>query len=140
MPYIRRLKSGKYCFQIHKKGFPRLQKSFLDKPTARNWAREIELQMDKNIFEDYSGAAGTSLKALLIKYRDEITSKKRGFREETSKINYLFATILILTPSKTPESHQDYDFKVDEYSHHSNISKKLNQKFKIKNTNIGMGP
>ena len=41
--------------------------------------------MDKNIFEDYSGAAGTTLKALLIKYRDEITSKKRGFREETSK-------------------------------------------------------
>ena len=75
--YIRKLKSGKWYVEINKKGFPRLQKSFLDKPTARNWAREIELQMDKNIFEDYSGAAGTTLKALLIKYRDEITSKKR---------------------------------------------------------------
>ena len=87
--YIRKLKSGKWYVEINKKGYPRLQKSFLDKPTARNWAREIELRMDKNIFEDYSGAAGTTLKALLIKYRDEITSKKRGFREETSKINYL---------------------------------------------------
>ena len=83
--YIRKLKSGKWYVEINKKGFPRLQKSFLDKPTARNWAREIELQMDKNIFEDYSGAAGTDLKSLLIKYRDEITSKKRGVREETSK-------------------------------------------------------
>ena len=27
-------------------------------------------------------------------------------------INYLFATILILTPSKTPESHADYNFVV----------------------------
>ena len=48
--YIRKLKSGKWYVEINKKGFPRLQKSFLDKPTARNWAREIELQMDKNIF------------------------------------------------------------------------------------------
>jgi hypothetical protein len=87
--YIRKLKSKKWYVEINKKDFPRLQKSFLDKPTARNWAREIELQMDKNIFEDYSGAAGTTLKALLIKYIDKITSKKRGFREETSKINYL---------------------------------------------------
>ncbi len=51
---------------------------FLDKPTARNWAREIELQMDKNIFEDYSGATGTTLKVLLIKYRNEITTNKKG--------------------------------------------------------------
>ena len=57
--------------------FPRLSKTFIDKISGRRWAREIELQMDKNIFEDYSGAAGTTLKSLLIKYRDEITSKKR---------------------------------------------------------------
>ena len=62
--YIRKLKSGKWYVEINKKGFPRLQKSFLDKPTARNWAREIELQMDKNIFEDYSGAIEDYKKAL----------------------------------------------------------------------------
>jgi hypothetical protein len=71
--YIRKLKSGKWYVEINKKGFPRLQKSFLDKPTARNWAREIELQMDKNIFEDYSGAAGTTLKALLLNNKPKIT-------------------------------------------------------------------
>lgn len=42
--YIRKLKSGKWYVEINKKGFPRLQKSFLDKPTARNWAKEIELR------------------------------------------------------------------------------------------------
>ena len=48
--YIRKLKSGKWYVEINKKGFPRLQKSFLDKPTARNWAREIELLLKKIYF------------------------------------------------------------------------------------------
>lgn len=111
--YIRKLKSGKWYVEINKKGFPRLQKSFLDKPTARNWAREIELQMDKNIFEDYSGAAGTTLKALLIKYRDEITSKKRGFREETSKINYLIRHKIGLNSLMRLKSHHIYKLKIE---------------------------
>ncbi len=34
--------------------------------------------MDKNIFEDYSSATGTTLKVLLIKYRNEITVNKKG--------------------------------------------------------------
>jgi len=111
--YIRKLKSGKWYVEINKKGFPRLQKSFLDKPTARNWGREIELQMDKNIFEDYSGAAGTTLKALLIKYRDEVTSKKRGFREETSKINYLINHKIALNSLMRLKSHHIYRLKTE---------------------------
>ena len=111
--YIRKLKSGKWYVEINKKGFPRLQKSFLDKPTARNWARKIELQMDKNIFEDYSGAAGTTLKALLIKYRDEITSKKRGVREETSKINYLIRHKIALNSLMRLRSHHIYKLKTE---------------------------
>jgi integrase len=113
MPYIRRLKSGKYCFQIHKKGFPRLSKTFIDKISGRRWAREIELQMDKNIFEDYSGAAGTTLKSLLIKYRDEITSKKRGFREETSKINYLIRHKIALNSLMRLRSSHIYKLKTE---------------------------
>ena len=88
MGTIRKVK-GKWRVEIRKKGYPKIYKSFFDVKDARRFAREVESQMERNVFEDYSGAAGTSLKALLIKYRDEITSKKRGVREETSKINYL---------------------------------------------------
>ena len=87
MAYIKKL-NGKYKASINKKGFPRLAKRFLDLKSARLWAREIELQMEKNTFEDYSGG-GTTLREVLIKYRDEKTILKKGFREETSKINLI---------------------------------------------------
>ena len=87
--YIRKLKSGKWYVEINKKGFPRLQKSFLDEPTARNWAREIELQMDKNIFEDYSGDAGTTLKALLLNNKPKITIAIAFFMlHDTSELSW----------------------------------------------------
>ena len=88
MAYFRKRK-GKWLVQVKKKGYPRQHKTFFDKLTARKWAREIESQMDKNIFEDYSMAQTTTLKDILIKYRDEITIKKKGYREETCKINKL---------------------------------------------------
>ena len=45
--------------------------------------------MEKNEFEDYSGARGTTLKEILIKYRDEKTVLKKGYKEETCTINFL---------------------------------------------------
>ncbi len=111
MATIRKIRSGKWFVEIRKKGYPNISKAFLEKSTASKWAREVEMQMDKNIFEDYSGAAGTSLKALLIKYRDEITSKKRGFREETSKINYLINHKIALNSLMRLRSSHIYKLK-----------------------------
>mgnify|MGYP003119696780 FL=1 len=111
MATIRKIRSGKWFVEIRKKGYPNISKAFLEKSTASKWAREVEMQMDKNIFEDYSGAAGTSLKALLIKYRDEITSKKRGFREETSKINYLINHKIALNSLMRLRSNHIYKLK-----------------------------
>jgi hypothetical protein len=34
--------------------------------------------MDKQQFEDYSNAASTTLKDILTRYRDKITTKKKG--------------------------------------------------------------
>ena len=111
MATIRKIRSGKWFVEIRKQGYPNISKAFLEKSTASKWAREVEMQMDKNIFEDYSGAAGTSLKALLIKYRDEITSKKRGFREETSKINYLINHKIALNSLMRLRSSHIYKLK-----------------------------
>ena len=80
MAYIKKL-NGKYKVSINKKGFPRLAKRFLDLKSARLWAREIELQMEKNTFEDYSGG-GTTLRKVLTKYRDEKTIRNNICNEE----------------------------------------------------------
>ena len=76
MAYIRKLK-GKYKVEIVKKGFPRIAKRFFTLGDARKFGREIESQMERGVFEDYSGARGTSLKEILIKYRDEKTVLKK---------------------------------------------------------------
>ena len=111
MAYIRKLKSGKWQVVVRKKGYAHITKSFLHKPTALKWGRDTESQMDKNIFEDYAGAAGTMLKEILIRYRDECTMKKKGFREELSKINLLIKHRIALNNLMRLKSHHIYKLK-----------------------------
>ena len=84
-----KLINKKYKVQIRKKGYPSVSKRFHTLGDARRFAKDLESQMEKGTFEDYSGARGTTLKEILIKYRDEKTVLKKGAREETSTINFL---------------------------------------------------
>ena len=86
MAYIR-VKRGKFKVEINKKGYPRVFKSFHTFKDAKKFAKEVESQMERQVFEDYSGARGITLKEILIKYRDKKTVNKKGVREETSTIN-----------------------------------------------------
>ena len=70
MAYIRKHRK-KYKVEIRRKGHPSINKSFTDLKDARKFARTVESQMERNVFEDYSGASGTTLREVLIKYRDE---------------------------------------------------------------------
>jgi hypothetical protein len=89
MAYIRK-RQDSYKVEIRKKGHPHINRSFIDLKTARKFARDIESQMERNVFEDYSEANGTTLKDILIKYRDERTILKKGVREETGTDNFFF--------------------------------------------------
>ena len=106
-----RKKHGKWKVEIRKSGYPNIYRTFFEKATALKYAKDIETQMDKNIFEDYSGATGTTLKVLLIKYRNEITANKKGFAEESSKINLLLRNKICLHSLMTLRSHHIYNFK-----------------------------
>ena len=89
MAYIRKLRSGKWQCLIRRKGYPYIAKSFLEKSTASKYANMIESQMDRKIFEDLSGAEGTTLRALIIKYRDEIVPDYKSARTLTYKLNLM---------------------------------------------------
>ena len=89
MAYIRKLKSGKWQCLIRRKGYPYIAKSFLEKSTCSKYSKMIESQMDRKIFEDLSGAEGTTLRALIIKYRDEMVPEYKSARTLTYKLNYM---------------------------------------------------
>ena len=84
-----RKRFGKWQVQIRRHNYPQIIKSFKEKSTASKYAREIELKMDKQQFEDYSNAASITLRDILTRYRDEITPKKKGAKWETYKLNLL---------------------------------------------------
>lgn len=88
MAMFRQLKSGKVQVVIRKKNYPQITRAFITKTLAKKWARMIETQMEKRVFEDLSGAEGTTLKQLLIKYRDEIVPTLKSETTLTYKINY----------------------------------------------------
>jgi integrase len=89
MSYIRKLKSGKWQVSIRRKNYPNITKTFNEKSLASQYGRDIENKMDRSVFEDYTAAATTTLGQILTKYRDEITPKKKGHKEEAPKINLL---------------------------------------------------
>ncbi len=89
MATIRKRFSGKFTVEIRKKGYQKQYKTFLCRSDAVKWAKSIESDMDRNIFEDYSDASTTTLRDILIKYRDDVTVLKKGARSETYKINKL---------------------------------------------------
>ena len=68
MAYYEKLKSGLWKVAIRKKGYPHVFKSFHDIKTARKFVRTVESQMERGVFEDYSGARGTTLREVLVKY------------------------------------------------------------------------
>ena len=71
MATIRKMRS-KWQVIIRKKNYPTVVRSFIEKGTASKFAKDVETQMDKQIFQDLTGASTTTLKELMIKYRDEI--------------------------------------------------------------------
>ena len=89
MASLRKLKSGKWQVIIRKKHQPQIIKSFIDKSTARKYGKDVEARMDRNIFEDYSGAMSTTFKDLIIKYRDEIVPEQKAAKPTTHKLNLL---------------------------------------------------
>ena len=108
-----RKRNGKWAVEVRKVGYPKVYRTFFEKTTALKFAKDIETQMDKNIFEDYSGTAGLTLKVLLIKYRNEITANKKGVDEETSKINVLLKNKVCLHSLMALRSHHLYSFKTE---------------------------
>jgi len=110
MAYIRK-RNGKWIAEIRKKDFKKIQKTFLKKSNANNWVQEIEYQMDKKQYQDFSDSSKFTLGDLIIKYRDEVTINKKGASEETYKLNFLLRNKIAECRLLELDTKQIYDFK-----------------------------
>ena len=112
MANITKLKSGKWRVQIrsHKKY---ISKSFLKKAHASMWAKEIEYQLDRDQYEDFSDSARISLGELITRYRDEITPHKKGRDTEKYKLNFILRHKIAKVKLLSLKAKHIIDFKKD---------------------------
>jgi integrase len=80
-----RKRSGKWQVRIQRQGYPEQSKTFILRNDAESWARKAEIELDRGI-PNSKANPNTLLKELLIKYRDEITPKKRFVTQEKYRI------------------------------------------------------
>jgi len=112
MANITKLKSGKWRVQIrsHNKY---ISKSFLKKAHASMWAKEIEYQLDRDQYEDFSDSARISLGELITRYRDEITPHKKGRDTEKYKLNFILRHKIAKVKLLSLKAKHIIDFKKD---------------------------
>lgn len=74
---------------VRRRGYPNIARSFTSKSLASTWAKQTELEMEKETYNDVSLAARTTLREVLLKYRDEGTAHLKSARTIASKINII---------------------------------------------------
>lgn len=79
MPTIRKLRN-KWQAIVRRKGFPDASKTFERKTDALHWARSVEESMERSTFRQFDSRllSETTLGAILRRYRDEVSPRKRG--------------------------------------------------------------
>lgn len=84
-------KRGPYQWEvrIRRKGYPLQCKTFESKSEAEAWASTVESEMARGVFRSYQEAEHTLLIELLERYRKEVTSQKKGWVQESSKLRVI---------------------------------------------------
>ena len=75
--------------QVRKKGQSLQTKTFETRALAEQWARAIEVEMDRGVFVSRAEAESTTLKELLERYLVEVTPLKKGAVPETNRLRAL---------------------------------------------------
>jgi integrase len=84
-------KRGPYQWQaqVRKKGHPLQTKTFETRAEAEQWARGIEVEIDKGAFVSRAEAESTTLTEFLERYQAEVTPLKKGADPETNRLRLM---------------------------------------------------
>ena len=78
-----RNRNGKWHAQVRRTGYPPRTRSFMSKADAQKWARRIEAELDAAVIPcDPRILNRTSVRELLLRYRDNVSVTKRGEASE----------------------------------------------------------
>ncbi|MBY3088303.1 site-specific integrase [Rhizobium laguerreae] len=89
MATIRKLR-GRWQAQVRRRGMKPRAKSFDSKADAERWARDLETQVDRfGMAPDTKILETTTLGQLLERYQTEVSPTKRGFIQESQRIDVL---------------------------------------------------
>ena len=89
MATIRKLR-GRWQAQVRRRGMKPRAKSFDSKADAEKWARDLEAQVDRfGTAPDTKILEVTTLGQLLARYQLEVSPTKRGFTQESQRIDVL---------------------------------------------------
>jgi integrase len=113
MAHLKKRKSGKWTAEIRQPDNKYISKTFLKKSNASNWAREVEYQLDKQQYEDFSNSARLTLGDLIMRYRDEITPTKKGSACEMHKLNLMLRHKIAKCRLLELKAKNIFDFKSD---------------------------
>jgi integrase len=104
-----RNRDGKWQARVRRQGYAAITKSFITLQDAEKWARSIEVDLDKNIYNNTNLAEKTTLKDLIERYTREVTPSMRGASEDLIRLKAIArrpisqTNMLVVTPSKIAE-------------------------------------
>ena len=104
-----RKKRNKWQVLIRKQNIKAISKTFILKEDALRWAREVEVNIQKGLYQDNSSARSITLKRILEEYRDKVSINNKGHYIDRYKINKLCKdplaqlTIANISPLKLSE-------------------------------------
>ena len=111
MASIRKLKSGRWQVVIRKSNYKHIFKTFIEKAAAKRWAKQTEIQIEKDIYTDYGNVESITVKDLILKYRDEIVPTHKAKVSTTHKLNKLMRYNIAEAFILRLKSSQIYQFK-----------------------------
>lgn len=101
-----RNRSGKWQARVQRIGYRTITKSFSTKQDAEKWARQTEIELDKNTYCNTSLAEKTTFKELIERYIQEVTPTMRSSKEDMIRLKAIArkpisqTNMLALTPLK----------------------------------------
>lgn len=82
-----RQRAERWQARVTRQGFPPEVKTFRTRQEAEVWARAVEAEIDKGVFQSRSAAERTTLAEILQRYAEEVTPSKKGAKDEAIRLH-----------------------------------------------------
>lgn len=122
MATIRSLKSGKWNVQVRKKSHV-LSKTFIRKSDAERWARQTEVEIDQNVFQNFNEAESLTLGDVCQKFEEEVIREFKSWKADRSRLrnirDHKISKLLLINLTTTELNKFIEDRKIDSMSNTS---------------------